>query len=230
MNLNNPDDYHQETHNKNFINIKFILERWRFFLRIKKYYCAERIIKDNMKLWVDMTSIWVEDNSNTTWIICTEPNKYPEMRPWLIFWELMTSLNSGKQDLDGSTLHVKILELVMGGFSSNEEILREIFLLVGIMILNIGCITSIHWPQFWINAIYPVSRQVKRHSADHLRNGGYWPLIDPILIMCIGATIMNVFIMLTNVTNKMICSEYTVTSEISINHNTTSQAYCIIVF
>ena len=66
---------------------------------------------------------------------------------WIKFQEFTTLLKHGIQDVDMTTPNVNIFELVMGKFISSEDISRRDSLNIGNVIVNIGGITIINWPQ-----------------------------------------------------------------------------------
>ena len=144
---------------------------------------------------------------------------------WIKFQEFTTLLKHGIQDVDMTTPNVNIFELVMGKFISSEDISRRDALNIGNVIVNIGGITIINWPQVWNNAIFLAKRRVQHHGAENFRDRAYWTLSYTILIMRVDATTMNVFIMIKNAMNKNILFEDTIIRKISINHNNMIQ-YC----
>ena len=150
---------------------------------------------DHMKLLVDMASRRNEDKSNITRLVWTESNKDPMTRLYLPFWEFTILLKRGIQEIDRKSPDVNIFKLVMGKVSSSEEISARYVLSMGHVIVNIDVINSIHLPQVWTDAIFPVKRQVKHHVTGHLRDRTDQQFNCTILIMRVHATIANTLVM-----------------------------------
>ena len=125
----------------------------------------------------------VEYQRNITWMIWTESNKDLVARLWIPFQKFTTLLKREFQDLDRKTSPVNIFEIVMGRFSSREDISWHNFLRIGRVIINICGITSSHWTQVWTHGIWPENIRVKHHETIYLIDHVTQPLTYTILIM-----------------------------------------------
>ena len=127
------------------------------------------------------------------------------------------------------TLHAQIFYIVMGKFSFSEYISRSDVLNIRTVIVNLGGITMIHFPQVLTNVIFPAKRQVNYHGTGYFRYLADQPFRYSILIMRIDAKITKTLVMLMNGLNKTILFEDTVIRKITIDHNTMIQAYFFMV-
>ena len=162
-------------------------------------------------------------------MIWTESKKDTVMISWLPFQEFKTLLKRGIQYIDRTIPQVNILYLVIGKFSSSEEIIRRYVLRIGHVVVNIGGITSSHGSQVLSNAILPAKRQVNQHGTGNFRDRADQPFSYTILMMHVDNKIANTLIMIMNMLNKTILSEDSVISKISIDHNSIIQTHFFIV-
>ena len=137
----------------------------------------------------------------------------------------MILLKCGIQDIDRITPRMKVFELVRVKFSSSEDVFRRDVLGIGYVVLNIYVVTSCHWPEVWINVIFPEKGWVKHHGEGNFIDRYDWPFSYTILMMCVDFTIKHLLIMITNVLNKTVFFVDIMISKISVNHNTMIQAH-----
>ena len=129
------------------------------------------------------------------------------------------------KDVDRIPPYEKVFRLLMGTFSSSEEMIRCDVLGVGHLNINICIITSSHWPEVLINEILPEKRWVKHHSTGHFIDHEDQPFSRTIYTIHIDVTMINALIMTRNMLNKTVSFEENIIIKISVNHNIMIQTY-----
>ena len=198
--LNNPAHYHKESQSRennwdqiHSRNKEVITQRKYRWLCWRNHQISHEIVGRYFQ-WLGWVSDehWFNDSDWTQQI-----SRKKNMSTILVVYDIVEAWDI--IHIQKNPTHMKISDIVTGTFSYSKDISRYDVLGIGNVVVNIGGITSRHWPQVWINVIFPANRRVKHHGVGNFRNCADQPFRYTILIMHIDATINNVFIMLKNV-------------------------------
>jgi hypothetical protein len=124
---------------------------------------------------------------------------------------------------------MRVSKLVTGDLSVGEDIGWGNAMLVWKVVVDMSSIVYRHRPERAVNPFFPSHQRMEKHGSCHIgycQNNALW---KPILMVGVDPTLLDLLIMLSKVSNKLICLERAVVGKIISDNDSITKCKLFVV-